>query len=194
MTSKAHGAVNPLQDPAAALRFLVDFAQLDLATLDRPVLTSVALLIDRDRLPSTGTFDRLSPAELPVFQQRLRRVLDALVRTRTITLSGELLLTFVGRVKGTRLRVAPQGALLDMFLYQTMRVLESVDVTRLQTCAATDCRRWFVRVTQKKYCSSRCQSRIYMREARAEERRERLAFLEKQKQKQKGSRRGKTTR
>ncbi len=47
-------------------------------------------------------------------------------------------------------------------------MLTSVPLETLQRCPA--CGKAFVRVTRKRFCSTRCQSRIYMRQLRAAER------------------------
>jgi len=53
------------------------------------------------------------------------------------------------------------GPALDRFLYQMGRVLEEVGPDKLRKCPACD--RLFVKVTKKRFCSQRCQSRTYMR-------------------------------
>ena len=55
----------------------------------------------------------------------------------------------------------------DRVLYATYLLVEEVGRHRLCTCPARGCERLFVKVTQKQFCSTRCQSREYMREYRA---------------------------
>ena len=54
----------------------------------------------------------------------------------------------------------------------------------LDICPAPECGKAFVRVTRKRFCSQKCQSRIYMRALRAAERAEREAFTAKHRKKQ----------
>ncbi len=83
--------------------------------------------------------------------------------------------------KGRRARRSPQAASLvvdggprDVLFDQTSCVLTSVPLETLQRCPA--CGKAFVRVTRKRFCSTRRQSRIYMWQLRAAERAERDAF------------------
>ena len=61
------------------------------------------------------------------------------------------------------------GPLRDRFRFSVLRILNTVGVDKLAICPAPDCGRLFVRVTRKEYCSTRCQSRLYMRKYRAGE-------------------------
>jgi hypothetical protein len=68
----------------------------------------------------------------------------------------------------------------DTVLYDVFTALQEVGPDRIRACP--ECGQIFVKVTRKEYCSTRCQSRVYMRQMRAAERAAR----------QKGSRHGKT--
>jgi hypothetical protein len=188
----AAGLRGRLLDPADALRFAVDFAQLDLAQVPmrqlRQAAVGVQLLLARE---TPGYWVKKSPPDhefLQALQERARALLAAFVKGR-VTVEADLLLTFIVRRENDgRVRVQVHGSPLDLFLYQVVRVLETGGAEKLLACPAPECGRIFVKVTKKRFCSQRCQSRIYMRQLRAEERAEREALTPK------GVRHGKTTR
>lgn len=185
---------NPLRHPIDALRFAVDFAQADLMQLKPAdylaLIKRVDALINRDG-PSPGSASYvLDDKTLEVLQQGALELLAAIARQGTFTVAGDLVLTFWGVRDGSRIRVLVGGTPLDRLLYQLIRILEAVGADRLMACPASDCQRIFVKVTKKRFCSQRCQSRIYMRQLRAEERAERDALTAKAKR----GRDGKTTR
>lgn len=66
------------------------------------------------------------------------------------------------------------GAPRDVLFEQTTLVLLNSALEPLQICPG--CGKAFVKVTQKRFCSTRCQTRIYKRKKRAEERAEREQF------------------
>ena len=87
--------------------------------------------------------------------------------------------------KGRRAQRRPRAASLlieatprDLLFDQTNRVLPNVALEALQVCPG--CGKAFVKVTRKRFCSTRCQSRIYMRQLRADERAEREALTRKE--------------
>jgi hypothetical protein len=79
------------------------------------------------------------------------------------------------------------GSPRDLLFGFTRDLLLQVAVETLQLCPG--CGKAFVKMTKKRFCSPRCQMRIYKRDQRAAERAEREAFTQK-----KGVRYGKTTR
>jgi len=60
-----------------------------------------------------------------------------------------------------------EGSARDWVFSLVDRVLPHVAIEVLQPCPG--CERAFVKVTRKRFCSPRCQSRSYMREWRAEQ-------------------------
>jgi hypothetical protein len=188
-------AANPLRgrllDPADGLRFVVAFAQMDLAQAPtrqlRQAAWGVQLLINRE---TPGRWvKKAAPRRvfLQTLQERARAILEQFVKGPA-AIEGDLLLTFlVTRDDERRVRVQVHGSQHDLFLYQVVRVLETGGAEKLRACPDPKCRRIFLKVTKKRFCSPRCQSRMYMRKVRDQLRREREAFL-------KGVRPGKTTR
>jgi CGNR zinc finger len=180
-----------LLDPADALRFVVEFAQVDLAQAPtrqlRQVAWGVQLLINRE---TPGHWAKKAGPDLVLLQalqDRARAILEQFVKG-PVAIEGDLLLTFlVTRDDEGRVRVQVHGRQLDLFAYQLVRVLETGGAEKLLACPAPECGRIFLKVTKKRFCSQRCQSRIYMRQLRADERAERDALT-------KGARHGKTTR
>jgi len=81
------------------------------------------------------------------------------------------------RGRGAHARAASmliEGAPRDVLFEQTTLVLLNSAIEPLQICPG--CGKAFVKVTQKRFCSTRCQTRIYKRKKRAEERAEREQF------------------
>lgn len=192
MRRKAREKVNPLRSPIPALQFLVRFVYLD---LDRARVADAALVelqqfVERDEHIRP---ERAVPAaKVKELQQGALRVLATLARKGTTTaVQGPLRLTYVALSRDDQVRVTLRGSVGDVFYYQIARVLQAAGANRLRTCPAEDCGRLFVKVTKKAYCSTRCQSRIYMRHRREAERRadrEALARVQRE------DRHGKSTR
>ncbi|MGH7487995.1 MAG: CGNR zinc finger domain-containing protein, partial [bacterium] len=63
-----------------------------------------------------------------------------------------------------------RGDLTERFLYRVIRLLEHEGAEKIMKCKADDCERLFFKLTRGEYCSTTCQSRIYMRNERAKER------------------------
>lgn len=190
--------LNPLHGrllaPADGLRFVVEFAQGDLAHASKRELRHAAwgvqLLVNRE---TPGHWEEKARPDLAFLQEvqgRARALLEQIVRG-PVAIEGDLVLAFLltrdaeGRVRGI-----VRGSPLDCFLYQVVRVLETGGAENLRACPAPECGRIFLKVTKKRFCSPRCQSRIYMRKTRADEKAERERLQPKGK---KGSGHGKTT-
>ncbi len=156
---------NQLQDPLGALRFIVEFAQTDLATAQarqlRALDRGVQAFINRETPGHWIAEDEPDRLRLGVYQQRALEMLSDIARQRPLTMSGDLVLTFWAFRDGKTLRVEVGGSPLDLLLYQIIRVLEAVGAGNLLACP--ECGRVFVKVTKKVFCSTRCQSRVYMR-------------------------------
>jgi hypothetical protein len=168
-------AANPLQgrllDPADGLRFVVDFAHVDLARAPKRQLRQAAwgvqLLINRE---TPGHWAKKAEPDLvflQALQERARVVLGDFVKG-SVAIEGDLLLTHVlTRGEDGRAHRYVHGSPLDLFAYQLVRVLETGGAEKLSACPAPECGRIFLKVTKKRFCSQRCQSREYMREYRA---------------------------
>lgn len=186
-TNQLHGR---LLDPADGLRFVVEFAQVDLDRASkrdrRHAAWGVVLLMNRETPGHRVQRPEPDRVWLQAFQDRARAILRQFV-DGPVTIEGDLVLTFiVTRDAAGRVRVHVHGSPTDRFAYQLVRVLETGGAAKIEACPAPGCARIFLKVTKKRFCSQRCQSRIYMRERRAAERAARDAFLTK------GSQHGKT--
>jgi len=180
------GSRRVIRAAMGALRTALDFAE----TGHDPSRFVMQMVSPRDggawiRLPRT--------AHDPVLRQEVNRLLRALVERRESNVDVSSM-RFGLKRHGSGVVVTRAGALRDLFLYRLVRLLEEVGAERLQVCQAPDrthtdgtCGRLFLKVTRKQYCSTRCQSRTYMREQRLQEQRERQEL-------KKGSRHGKATR
>jgi len=77
-------------------------------------------------------------------------------------------------------RLVRVGDPLDSFTSRIIRALEDVGIDRIRRCPAEECgHRLFLKVTKKRYCSTRCQTRLCTRAHRAAERRERERFMKR---------------
>ena len=118
-----------LVDPADALRFVVDFAQLDFDQMPMRQLRQAAwgaqLLINRE---TPGYWVEKGEPDL-VFLRALQERASAVLRQFVqgpVAIEGDLVLTFiVTRDDEGRVRVNVHGSPLDRFLYQVVRVLET---------------------------------------------------------------------
>jgi hypothetical protein len=198
---------NQLQeDSLAALGFAVEFAQVDLDLVSPDQLFSiqrgVRALLNRGR-PAEWREPPRSPAlyteELLYLQKRTLDLLHDVATKRGFTVANDLVLTFFGiqyPAGGSSIRVIVQGSPVDLLLYQVIKLLEETGSERLLVCAAPQagthdsapCGRLFIKVTQKRHCSTRCQSRAYMRDYRSN------GYAPLGRSRKRGSRHGKKTR
>jgi hypothetical protein len=148
-----------------------------------------------------GELFALGPADLDALQQAVRTFLRLMVGGADYTAPLKFDVSFMaakhepferggrkidGRdqplkrsVKGPRRVVSLwiDGTPRDVLLHQVAWLLTSVGIDRLGVCRATDCGRVYVRITKKRFCSARCQSRTYMRKLRADDRAARRGTL-----------------
>jgi hypothetical protein len=188
---------NSLQDSLNALRQLVAFAEQETSTFPALVLRVGDGLVTA----TSDTLKRvaaLTPRQTEILQLELRHFLRSAAQGHARMVAPmRVTLAIVSHSpdtapKGARARRASLAASLlvdgtprDLLFDQANRVLTNVALESLQVCPA--CGKAFVKVTQKRFCSTRCQSRMYMRQLRADERAEREALT-------KGARDGKKTR
>jgi hypothetical protein len=188
---------NSLQDNLIALQRLVTFAEGETATFPVLVLKAGDGLVTAAS-SALKQVAALTPRQIEVLQTELRFFLRAAaVGNARMMAPMHISLTVVAHApdtspKGRRARRVPRAASLlidgaprDLLFDQTNRVLPNVALEALQVCPG--CGKAFVRVTQKRFCSQRCQSRIYMRQLRAKQRAADERF-------KKGIRHGKATR
>jgi hypothetical protein len=178
--------VTPLRLAAKYLQGAVQFAQLDLSKFSGKELATVERVVQRiihrgepATLVAQGALDRRT---LAVLQERALELLRSIATpaAKPLTIAGDLLLTFVAvREDDATVSVRVLGSPLDRFQYQLIRLLQEAGVEKLLTCPAHKarpdtgiCGRLFLKVTQKNYCSTQCQSRAYMRDYRPPSRRE----------------------
>ena len=166
-------AVNQLRSPLDALKFVVEFAQINLQEVPAKRLPAIDLQVQRfinRETPGHWHTAAPDPALLRELQSRafsLFRDLLTVTPRQSLAIAGDLLLTFFAVSDDTgRVRVIVNGTAVARFLHQIIRVLEATGFDRLFVCPAPGCGRFFVKVTKKTYCSTRCQSRVYMRQYR----------------------------
>jgi CGNR zinc finger len=179
---------NQLQQELAGLQKLVAFAEGDSDLFPVLLLKTGRGLITTASSANTRLLT-LSPRQIAVLQTELRAFMRDLAHTGQAHTIAPYTVGFMVAThapdppaRGPR-RVRQAASLLvdgdprDVLWYQTEKVLTAVGLERLRLCPAPECGRAFVRVTQKRFCSTRCQTRIYMRERRAKDKAEEERFL-----------------
>lgn len=174
---------NPLAAPLKALQFVVAFAQMNYAEATDHAIRSDAsttkilcAFISREdnRAAPRTTHIRITADAIRSMHKEAWRIVRAIAEQRPGEPITALKVTMdfeIWRPRDVdednpppaRLVVAASGQAIETFKYQLIRLLESVGVEKIRKCAAPDCDRIFVQVTRKEFCSTRCQSRIYMR-------------------------------
>ena len=182
--------MNPLT-PVQALLFAIEFAQAD-------DVTAAAQRIRQFVVSPGSPVTDWSPQSLEALralQQSTRALLINIVE-RGFAVAARTVKTLLIRAGQPRRpaahyfspshdEVIDVSDIPDRFLNKVIRSFEEVGLEKLQVCQAplagsrddAICGRLFLKVTRKEYCSTRCQSRTYMRNYNP-----------------KGSRHGKTTR
>jgi hypothetical protein len=67
-----------------------------------------------------------------------------------------------------RTLVMVAGTAEDVFRFSLVRCIQGTSVEKLRRCPDPKCNRFFFKAGKKDYCSTRCQSRVYMRKRRQE--------------------------
>ena len=62
--------------------------------------------------------------------------------------------------------IGVSGPPRDQVLYRVIRFVEELGTERVKACPEPKCGRLFFKVTRKEFCSTKCQSRSYMRKLR----------------------------
>lgn len=180
--------INQLHNPAAALQFVVEFAQqADLATASMRRVGQIERQLDAvlnpDRPAAWHRVPRIDRPTLLTLQAEVLALLTNIAERGMEQV--ELRLTFwVARelradarndaraVRDSTAYVPDVGVLVygpvrDWLLYRVIQLTLQTGAGNLRSCP--DCGRIFFKVTRKEYCSTRCQSRVYMRKYRAGE-------------------------
>jgi hypothetical protein len=201
MNSDARSTTNSLPTHLEALQRLVAFAESKDPTI--PVL----ILKSGDGLATASSTSRVQIAKMTLGQIDVLRaeyrtfLRDAAAGNARMGAPMHIALTVVTHAPDAARRgqaqQEPRGASIiidgnprDILFEQTHRVIANVAIETLKTCQGCDT--LFVKVTKKEYCSTRCQSRLYMRKQRAKERAEREALTRRNKRT--GGRHGTKTR
>jgi hypothetical protein len=169
-------AMNPLTD-IQALQFAIDFAQAEKVPKDALEIRRFVVTRESPIHDATGQ----TPADITVLQKRTRALLQALVMCGHVTVDRRVRTMLVRA--GPPMKPVPNytsprqdvivdvSELTDRFINRLIRAFENVGLEKLQVCQAPApgrhddaiCGRLFLKVTRKEYCSTRCQSRTYMR-------------------------------
>jgi CGNR zinc finger len=176
---------NPLRAPVEALRFVIDFVQMDveqasqaeLKAAERRVRQLIELFLeDPNRLDwASQEWVKQRPvprAELKRLHAAARTLLTGIVISGNAEVALRLNFSVVNASSLTRPLYFPvvwigvNGSPRDRFLYRVIRLLDELGIEKLHTCPAPKCGRLFFKVTRKEFCSTRCQSRVYMRRYR----------------------------
>lgn len=130
-----------------------------------------ALLHLEGQPEARGRLEVMNPfTDFVPLRDRLRRLFDAIAEHKDVRVPVSLTLRIPpGHLAGRRLPTFGTRR-RDEAVYQAIRIIEMVGPDRIRRCAAPDCDRLFVKRTKGEFCSTRCQSRTYMRKQREEDR------------------------
>ncbi len=160
------------------LMLAVQFAQQPLSGLKGRDLAdvehAVQRLMYRGEPPTEVHEGTLNRATIDALQQRTRQLLQDLARLDVpgrIAITDDLVLCLWAiRLPDGALEFRTMGPAFARLQYQVMRLVEEVGVDKLRACHAHKprpetgvCGRLFVKVTKKEYCSTKCQSRAWMK-------------------------------
>jgi len=177
---------NPLPTPLDAVQWAITFAQMDLDAATAKELQQQRHHLDAFLNPRRPTIwarvPMLDRAALLGLQTVVVALLTAIAQAGHAEVDLRLRFWAVRQRKpdskpDSRRRGDPRAYLpevdvlvsgepRDWIRYRLIRLLEALGANRLQVCPDPDCGRLFFKVTRKTYCSSTCQSRIYMRHYR----------------------------
>jgi predicted RNA-binding Zn ribbon-like protein len=168
-------ARNQLQQDLLKLRQLVDFAESDSMTFPAMLVETPHGLVTLGRDSRQGL---ITVADLTAVREELRTVLRKLAagefaQVQAPKVNFNLYAHPASYRTGDKRQFVSStidGSPRDCVMSLAVRLLTTTAVHRLRRCAAPDCGRVFVKATVKDFCSTRCQSRTYMREMRARER------------------------
>jgi CGNR zinc finger len=182
---------SPLEDPdpqrVLQLLRVYHAALVDLLT-HGPLLCDEAVAREQEK---TEHFP-LQRADVSVLRAELLQLFRSAVRQAEIgapsTAISTKTVSYTVRLVDGRASIAASGDTRSLVILQAMLLLNDVGLTNVHECTAPDCRRLFVKVYRREFCSEQCQKRINTRKQRqiAREQRERLARRRRQRRK-KGS-------
>ena len=187
--------MNHLIDPIDQLKFGLDFAQMDLSSADLRAVSDGL----NDFFAGMRGAVRGKPvpiAALAEAQGETNKLFRSLVKSGVFVGPVLQLQPTVMRPGllsssrwGAQVVSGMNGSLRDRVLYRMIELVQELGVEKLRECPAPECRRLFFKITQKRFCSSQCQKRIWAREKAAADRAADDAFT-----KSKRRPHGKTTR
>jgi hypothetical protein len=173
---------DPEADPRPLLR-VYHAALVDLLA-HGPLLCEEALARERE------VGEPISLGEVGVVRAELLQLLGSAKRMESIGRSSTPIFTnrpiaFTVRLVDGRAVIAAAGETRSLIILQTVLLLQEVGLANVQKCSAPDCRRLFVKVYRREFCSVQCQKRIYTRTKRRldRERKEYLARRRRQRRK-----------
>ena len=177
---------NYVRPPVEDLQFAIDFAQRDLSGASSRELQRIAqrmdALLNPERLTRWAKTPTLNRPTLARLQVAVLDFLREIVEAGHVEVDLELRFWAVRRLRpgvppqsrverdpsayGPKVGVLTYGKPRDWLLYRVLRLLEELGAEKLKVCLAPDCERLFFKVTRKEFCSTTCQTRIYMRKRR----------------------------
>lgn len=160
------------------MQFAIEFAQADDVS-DTATASAVRQFVVSRHSPAVD-FAPQSVETLKALQKTTRELLVTLVErgyviaernVKTLLVrAGRPSRPLAGYVPARKDEVLDVSLIPDRFLNRVIRLFEEVGLDKLQVCQALQpgrddaiCGRLFLKVTRKEFCSTRCQSRTYMR-------------------------------
>jgi hypothetical protein len=165
--------------PEALLRLVIIEVEREPTTVDRARTMVRTLLRDGPFPGSLEAVDAASDEEFRDLWGELRVFLGSIVDRSVVNAGGYARPTPIPIRKGIQFSVqarrdgatiAAAATVEDLVVLNVVWLLRDVGLPRVQRCGAADCRRLFVKVGRRKFCSARCQQRTKKREIRARER------------------------
>lgn len=175
------GDDSPLDDPDLILPMLRVYHATFMDLLAHGPLDCTDV-VARERPTGLG----LQPGDVSVVRAELMQFLESTVRgsaSTPIALDGTM--SFTARIMDGRAVVAADGPIRDLIVLQLVMLVQEVGLSNVHACSAPDCRRIYVKVYRREFCSVQCQKRINTRKQRqaAKEQRERAARRRRERRK-----------
>lgn len=163
-----------LQRELHALRRLVDWIEADDPTrADFPFVIEFGHALFTVGTSGLTQIKTMTRQAVDLVRAELRAIVRGLAAGQAVTVQplriGYSLVPHVGTQSvSTIVEGARDGQGRDYLLAIAVAALNTAAIGHLRLCPAPDCGKAFVKLTKQQFCSTRCQSRAYMRQRRAD--------------------------
>jgi len=114
--------------------------------------------------PAIAAFRALTSGQVEELKKELRAFLEMMAggEATDSRIATRVTVTIMPVETGASVSLLVDGPVRDVLLYQVSTLLNKVGVDRLRLCPAPDCRRPFIKIGRREYCSDRCQRRVFL--------------------------------